>query len=198
MPVQPAHRLFATAKLTVGSGGPAIQNAFTLSNFSGPTDNPTVYQAVTNFLEDVYGNLVAHMSDAVDFAAINFNNVSNQEVSGDLDWNTLTTGSNVNQILPLGVAFLVLFRTGISRHVGKKYFGGFCENNIADSIWDGTIVTDMAAAALAARTSWSDPNGVSFAPVVIDRATQTPRGIVGHQVQIIPAYQRRRRQGAGI
>lgn len=197
MPFFPANIAVVTAKLVQTGNDQDVQNTYVISSFSGPTDDASAIADISEWLEAIYTPIQGQISTLVAFSAININNISRSEVTGDLSWPNLVAGTNAGDILPSGVAALCLQRTGVSRRVGRKYYGVFTEAALAAGQWVSGTINDLGAAIAVASDPYVGANGVGFVPYVYDRTLGTLREVTSTAVSFEPAYQRRRRRGSG-
>ena len=95
----------------------------------------TDLQAMTDIstvLETVHGPLATYQTDNFYYEDLTFYNLNDDTSMGTLSWPTLTAGGVTQTLsLPQQSAALVSLRTGVPNVVGRKYFGGFSENDNA-------------------------------------------------------------------
>lgn len=165
---------------------------------AGPIDDTDLQDAAAEFLEDIYTEINSRISDEQLYNSINIFNYTNQQVFGSISWPSLTAGLNTGDLLAPGVSALAIGRTGVSRRVGRKYFGVFTEDSITDGFFSAATIVDIADAAEIAYGPYTATNGVEFEGGVYDRVNIIFRTILDVTATGNPAYQRRRRQGTGI
>jgi len=176
-----------------------IQNVFYVRNNNGdPADDASVMIAAEEFLEDLYGDINPYISEQVTYNYINVFVPTGQQALGSFAWPSLTVGTATGEVTAPGVCQLSYARTGISRRIGKKYWGAFSEAHIANGVWDSaqTLLTQLAA-----QKTWGTfvtSFGLSLTGVIYDRLTGQGRGALSIVTSTIPAYQRRRKQGRGV
>jgi hypothetical protein len=113
-------------------------------------------------------------------------------------WTSLTAGGGGASSNAAGVALLIVLRTGISRVFGRKYLGGIITANIdTDGFWASALVT--VGATFAAHLLGEFVGGTSTSTWLPGLIAKTGQfwSFIEAIVSAIPAYQRRRRKGAG-
>lgn len=197
MPFSAAEPTFVTAKL-LSAAGDAIQNVFAIKRAGGSVDESDVREAIIEWLEAIYTELLGIISEEVDFSSVNIFHSAGDEATGDWPWDTLTSGSATGDQLPPGDAALINFYTGVSKRIGKKFIGALTEAAQDNGVLNASAITALTAAGLVASQAYTAGNGVSFVPVIYDRVNDVMRNILEYTTPAIIAYQRRRRQGRGV
>jgi hypothetical protein len=188
----------ATVKMNLFNGQSAVQNVFQFRlNTSSVTDTGARADLVEK-LETFYGELEVVLSEHLTFEEVDFFNLTTGQPMGATEFDVLATGANVGDVLPGGVAGLIVFRTGISRVLGRKYIGGFTEGNSSDGAVDSGALAALADAGGFMLGSFV---GISTGGTWLPGVISTAGPFWAYQEAIIRniwAYQRRRRPGAGI
>lgn len=177
--------------------GQAIQNVFHLFSHDGGTQSQVV-DDVSDFMDDFYLIINAHMSDAVDYDSVRVKNVTQGLDYGEVAWPTLVNGAYANDPLPNGVAALLTLPTNVAKCRGRKFLAGFGEGTTTDGLWVGSTLTDLG---LAGDELLSDPVGVATGGDYTYGVVHKSGAFVPYTSAIassIPAYQRRRKQGVGM
>jgi len=100
--------------------------------------------------------------------------------------------------LPAHVAAGLYALTGVSKVVGKKFFGGFTElNNIAGGLVDSDLVAALANVAAYVYDTTITIGGRSYSGGVYRRVAAVLEPVVESFVNNIWYSQRRRRRGVG-
>lgn len=105
-------------------------------------------------------------------------------------------GEGVTEMLPHGVAGLILLGTSAARHGGRKFFPGFSEAICTDGFWTAGTVTQLLAAATQYVATVAIPGGYILAPILVGN-DGVVRGYDSVGASGTPAYQRRRKPGVG-
>jgi hypothetical protein len=149
------------------------------------------------WLEDVYGEFVVGLPNNLSFDSIAMYNIDQDSPYADVGWPTFTIGGATDAMLPTGVCVLLTLRTGVKRVLGRKYFGPFTGNNLADGIFEDTLAVAVAGAAdFLIGHFFAAGSGNSLLPGVLDK-TGAFWAFFEAVASTNPAYQRRRRLGAG-
>lgn len=186
-----------TTKL-LGVSDEASQNVWYLEKLAGPGDVASAITGISEWADDAYDFIDTLLSEEVTFDAINILLIDSDEALGDQPWPTMTTGAATGAQQAAGVALLASMKSGISRRVGRKYFGPFSISSFLDDDWPGATVTACLDLLDFADTSFVASNGLTLVARVYDRVAGVARAITGIQAVSNPAYQRRRRRGVGI
>ena len=96
-----------------------------------------------------------------------------------------------------GVAAVLRGATVVGKVIGRKFFAGFGETAIDQSVWSASLIVGLAAALL----DWIDPFagvGESWQPGVWSTKQAAFMPFTGEGlVNLLDGYQRRRQPGAG-
>jgi len=195
---QPGDILKVTARMTQTDTG-AIQNVFTLRwEALLPSDDGPVMTHVAQHLDDLYQFLKPHMAGNVLFTDVTgFNHTQNRPMPS-ANWPVLTAGTGSGDRLPPGVSALAFFRTGLSRVLGRKFFGPIQEGDNTDGFISSALLADVVniiGGILAGDTSILD--GGHLRHGVLDKGG-TFRELTDGTASTNPAYQRRRRSQRGV
>lgn len=162
-----------------------------------PETDAHVVTALAQWLDDVFDCVDALMHDDVEFVNIMVSHVVTGNPIGEASWPTLTWGGAALHDLPHQISALASFPTSIAKRIGKKYFGGFCVDNITDDgFWDSTLTTAIVcaiAATLNAAHSWLYGD---FDVGHVKENNDLQPWISG-SADIVPRTQRRRTPGDG-
>jgi hypothetical protein len=179
--------------------GVTIQNVYHLL-VSEPTgvDDEDVLDDMGEYLEGIYDGMVSRIPNNVTFSEYKVDNLTADVTIGISGFPTLTTGTDAGEYIAPGVAGLLLGRTSNPGHAGRKFFGPFTEGNMSDGLWSSALLSVLAAAGLDTYDGFTSAGGNDYQPIVLDRTTGNPRNVREIIASSNPAYQRRRRRGAGI
>lgn len=168
----------------------------------GPWDEDDIVQDAKTWLDDMYLNVAAQMSDELDGTTVTVYEYD----SVDDDWDEVgldTWVYNFTQAsaeLPRGCAPLVNLKTTDPDVSGKKYLPGFSEAGVDAGLLTAGAMTDIVAYALDLMTPfagsdsaatwtpgiWSPTRGIFYASSLVALTSN------------VVAYQRRRKRGVGI
>lgn len=180
------------------------QNVFNcrMSGAGSPWDDDDIIDDAEEWLDNMYANLVTHMSNEIDGNEVI---IYKRDVAHD-DWDEVGSQSwvfnpvNSAEELPRGVAGLVRLWTYDADVQGKKYIGALTEDGLTDGLWVGGLITNL----LAFAADWYLPfvgiaSGGTFTPGVWSVVDTVFRQALDHfATSTIPAYQRRRKRTVGI
>jgi len=180
------------------------QNVFNCSVGGGspPFDDQDVTDDMEDWLDDMYANVVGHMSDEIDGNEV----LVYKYDTGNQDWDEVSSQAwsydptGTSEELPRGVSLLVRLWTLDPDVQGKKYLPALTEGNCTDGLFTGGTLT----AALGFAYDWFLPfvgaaSGATFTPGVWSVAQLAFKAAVEHYAtSSIPAYQRRRKRNVGI
>lgn len=197
MPVSLGDVFRVTAKMTMYTAYD-VQNVFYFRNDNGdPLADSAVIQTAQEVMEAIYTFTLPYLSASLSFDTINVFIPTGNQALGDVTWPTLTQGGDAADPLAPGVALLSLGRTGISRSVGRKYWGVSTEAHMIGAQFSATAVAGMNLAAQQAWGSFVTSFGAAITGVVYDKVAAQGRGVISIVSDANAAYQRRRRFGAG-
>lgn len=121
-----------------------IQNVYHIQMQATTSEsNMSIMTDIADDLEDAYGYLYAAMHDEMTFDSISFYNLTADEFMAEIEWPTLTTGTESTDPLPMQCAALVRFGTDVLGSQGRKFIGVLTEANLDP---DGTISAGLATA----------------------------------------------------
>lgn len=165
-------------------------------------DEQDVVDDCRDWLDDIYGELVAQMKNTIDSGEVK---VYEWDTVG-LDWDEIGSAfltvnfTNAGDMLPHGVAAVITGRTFDPDVSGRKFFGGFCEDQQVGSVIGAAAATALALAGSEWLTTFTGAATAStFKTGVWSVAQSTFRQFVATLiVNGIMGYQRRRKPGVGI
>jgi len=184
--------------------GNIVQNVFAaeVSGGTGPFDDNEVVTDCTTWVEDMFANVTARVSDRLDGSEVRVYVYD----SGDDDFDEIGSDSWVwnpagtEENLPSGVSMLINAKTTDADVNGKKYIAGLTENDNDD----GAISGSMLAALVLFAVDWTQEftgsvSGAEFTPGIwsVKERDIFPMSL-SVIIPLIPAYQRRRKVGVGI
>jgi hypothetical protein len=130
MTIQPGDVLRATFELT-SSGGNTVQNVYYWQHVgANPVSDGDFIDECKDVLLDAYAEIKSDMPSTVAFTRIAFFNVTQDDPIGEEDISGFGTGDGGATSLPLQVASLVTFTTGLRKSLGKKFFGPHVPGNV--------------------------------------------------------------------
>lgn len=192
----------ATARMSIH--GATLMNVF---DFEAQTDGDgenagAGITAVQFYLQELYKVLVPSMSNQVQFLDINAYNRSQQSDLGVFNWQQSGwPGFDAGDPLPSGVAALITLPTLAGRTRGRKFFPGFTEASTSGGRFTAGTLTGLGLAAAILLTTVGPVSGqVGLNYVVVSEGVGSflHRYPISANVNAIPAYQRRRKEGVGI
>jgi len=184
--------------------GELMQNVFSMvvGGTGGPFTDSDVVDDAIDWIDGIYAELVGYQSATCDGSQVQV--YVYDPVDDDFD--EVGSGSFVydpasgGDPMPRGVAALINAKTSDPDVSGKKYFGGLTETSAVDGVWNSSLLTALAAAALEWGTQFvGATSGATFNPCVWS-PTKTNAYVLSNDY-IIPgeaAYQRRRKRGVGV
>jgi hypothetical protein len=166
-------------------------------------DEGDLMDAIDGYLTSVYTEFDSSLCedavtydmkvDSVDFIDDKWETIWNV---GQSTWGSGLNMNNSTDPLPAGAALLAFLYTNVGKHLGKKFFGLFCE----DANSEGHTVAGARTHVLSGLTKL-------LTPYVVDGSTNLIASLLGSDgviraiedvgVAIEWAYQRRRRKGTG-
>lgn len=179
-----------------------VVNVFKLSVSSLASQTQAQIRAdIAEYVEGIFTDIISEMEDALSFDNIDIYNLTGNIIEPQIEWPTLTQGGNAAAPLPIGCAALVLARTGVSRHIGRKFFGTLVEGRATGSFWDSTMIGKLLLALGDYMNVFTGSNGVGLTPgvqeILLGGGLGVFRPFIGGSVQAQVAYQRRRKFGVG-
>lgn len=187
-----------TARLEVPTVG-AIQNVFYCRNKTvGETDDDTWRAHVSKWLDALYQCIDQAISNNVAFVDIDIYNMTQDRPYSPIAWDTLTAGLETGVTLPFASSLLVSTVTGVKRANGRKYFGIFTVTDLLEpGLW-GTSLVALGVCVLLKLIGDQVYQGVTSEPGIYRLSTTTFYPNIEGSIDLVPANQRRRRQGTGI
>lgn len=157
--------------------------------------------AIVDYLETIYSNIIGDIANNVTFNTIELFNVSDDNPEAAASWQTLTAGSNADAVMGSDRAAFAYARTELSRRQGRKYFPPFTINANNDGFLTATVLGHVVDA----TSDWINEfvhaaSGITFTPVI---ALSPPflgtgwRPFLGAVVKSIWSGVDRRKQGVG-
>lgn len=194
-------RVVASLLWTDGNVNQNVYNC-KVSGGVGPYSDSDVADDMEDWLDDMYLNLVAVMSDEIDGNSVT---VYKWDVTGQ-DWDEVFSQSwtfnpaGTAEQLPRGTGILVNLWTEDPDVQGKKYIGAITEAHLEDGLYSASLLVQ----ALAFGADWLLPfvgaaTGATFSGGVWSVVGLLFEAAVDHiSTSAIPAYQRRRKRTVGI
>lgn len=167
----------ASANLKFNIGGHDLINVmyFELLSPSSLGDS-LVLADIGQMFEVYYTILVSTLNLNVQFIDYTVKNETADAAPLTATWPTLTTGSNVNDVLPNQNVPLVIMRTAKSRKSGRVNLGGFSEAAQAGSLWTAPVTTTVGLFITQLLTTQIMTNG-NYRYGVASQAVTPPRTI---------------------
>lgn len=151
-----------------------------------------------DWLEDVHAAHQSVGANNITFEDLTFYNITQDRPMGVIAWPTFTAGSSTGEVLPQGIALLVVMYTAVKRVIGKKYYGGLPQGALNDEVWESVTVSGFETAAANLLTPFTAGGTDSVIHGIYRRTLGAFVGLQSVVVRRIPAYQRRRKPGVGI
>lgn len=198
MSVQAGDDLRITAVMTAGVNTTAM-NVFDFRvTGTGTVDDSDMMTDFEAFMSDAYAELTGIMSNQAAPVEIRGYNVSQDVPLPTVPWTTWTGPGSATSILPHGVCGFVLFRTGVSKLLGRKFLPFFSEDRVNNGVWDATAMVAMVAWAIEIMAS---EVGAATGFTIEYRVRSKLNAMhppVSATVANLPGYQRRRKPGRGM
>jgi hypothetical protein len=197
MNTNPGNIIKVTARMSI-DGTSAIENVFTYKwDALIPADDGLVMTHVAAYLEDMYSLIAPSMSNRVSFTDVEGFNHTQDRPMPATNWPSLTLGGSSIDIMPFANAALTYFRTGLSRLIGRKFWGGLTEGSFQAGLVDNVmlgILTNIIGAVLTPNTSLVD-GGTLISGLLAKSGVF--HAFTDGTATSNPATQRRRRIGRG-
>lgn len=184
--------------------GNIAQNVFNaeIVGTGGPFDALDIVDDAEAWLDNMYANLTADISDVLDGSELRvyvydtINDDWDEVGSGVWSWNP----ARATEQLPRGVAGLINAKTLDPDVNGKKYIAGFTETGTDAGLWSTAPLADMVLFALDWTIAFTGgTSGADWEPGVWSVVGNLIQPFSGTSIiPTIPAYQRRRKRGVGI
>jgi hypothetical protein len=176
-----------------------IVNVFHFSVLTvGTNGDAGVLDEIAARLSNAWLNIQSATPNNVKPNVIDFYNVTQDNPHGQTPWEgAYTGGSGTGNMLPSGVASLVIWTTLEKRVQGKTYLGPMVSAALQDGRWDPAHITNVANWCTAMRDTVSLVDDTELDLVIYSRTQGFPFAISGRRVPANPAYQRRRKVGHG-
>jgi len=128
--------------------GPASQDIInvhhiTITNYVGG-DDATVAQELVDRLSTIYQDLEPAISSSQVSNDMSVQNVTTGAVLGSFQWSTAFAGSATGDELPPQTSLFSYFRTGVSRRIGRKFWGVLSETLQDSGLTVASVATAMA------------------------------------------------------
>lgn len=124
-------------------------------------------------------------------------NATQSLVFGSIEWGAFTAGGQSGDPTPSGACVLVYGRTFAPRVQLRKYFGVCGELNCTGGVWTSVLKDAFALDMADHVTEQVLTDGLGLLGVAYNRTLGTHQLVQSLVVAAEPAYQRRRRRGAG-
>ena len=186
-----------TAKMKF-HGADAVQNVYHVQNIS-PTgvDDDDYRTHISKWLDAAYQCINGLLHNGITYDTISIYNITQDRPLPDVDWDTLTVGALAENDLPAGVAALITFDTDTKKITGKKYLAGWPisavdnDGNFVSAV--ATVLLCMALKLYGTQTFFT----INSLPGTWRQSTLKFTKFQSASIDLIPAYQRRRRPGTG-
>lgn len=194
-------RIVASLLWTDGNVNQNVFNAV-VTGGAGPWDDSDIADDAEAWLDNMYANLVAGMSDEIDGNEVL---VYKYDTVG-MDWDEVSSQSwtfnptGATDQAPRAVSPLARLWTADPDVQGKKYIPGWTVGNLQD----GLVTAASVISILAFAADWYLPftglvSGATWTPGVWSVVGKVLQAGVDHvAASTIPAYQRRRKRNVGI
>lgn len=196
MPLEAGQIARVTAELTFGTDDD-VQNTWHMVKVSGASSDTAVILAIQEYLSALYAIINPNISNFILYNFIDIFFITGAQALGKFAWLGLVNGGNITEPIAPGVSLLTLARTGISKRIGKKYFGVMTEGDQVGARWNAGAVANALAASVFGYSNFTASNSVTLRGIVYDRTAAVARDAVTIVSEDNPAYQRRRRAGVG-
>lgn len=175
-----------------------VANVFHAQNVAG---GDRTYAAaaldVQEYIDDLYDNILASMSDEMSSDLITMANVTQGTTHGAIAWPAPLTGGNINERTAPGVCLFAWGRTAIPRVQIRKYFGIFTDAGMDDGVWNAAARAACDALMVEHVQNYIGGNGMTLRGVAFNRVTLLGTFADSVSTSAEPSYQRRRKRGRG-
>lgn len=153
---------------------------------------------VQDWIEDLYSDVQAFISDVVSGDRIELYNLSTSTPDSPIAFDPAWTGGRTSEDpMPSAVSGLVLFRTGYSRVQGRKYLPSFGVGTLGTNHWAPTVIDAMNAYASKFMGTFEGGQGWEVRGVIPAPSLSAHIYPTSGSAVLVPAYQRRRKEGRG-
>lgn len=188
-------------ELNLIGGSKALNVYYFRTDFAAPQDEDAVLDAVEEWVQDLYSNLIPQVVSGVTMGLLT---LYQYDVVG-IEWDLVGTRTPTvaftaaGDMFPHGVACMSRAYTQLSRTIGRKYLAGLDENTATDGAW----TVGCLAAVADFNTQWATSKQIIINNDLLPGVWTTRLSYVvlltGTFVVLADAaYQRRRRPGVGI
>lgn len=153
--------------------------------------------AIQGYLDTLYDEIKAVLSDTVGTNVISVVNVSQVTTLGSIAWSPTWAGTEGGECTPPGVNCFTWARTYKPRVQIRKYLGVFGEANLAAGVWSAAIQTACKAMMTYHVAPHLISGGLTFTGIAYNRTLATHELGVSVDASGEPSYQRRRKRGRG-
>lgn len=147
-------------------------------------------------LVDLYGLVPSFMSDQLTHLDVTVFDITASAPTVGLGAISDLDGTNSNEALPSGVSAFLYAKTNRSHTIGRKFLPTFVRNYVVSGVWTSTVTDELVLMGNRWRLGFVAANETELQFGVYGAAGgwRTP---ISTAYSIVPAYQRRRRFGAG-
>ena len=188
-------------KVTAVMSGPsgAIMNVYHFhATIVVDGDDTAVMEDFAQKLDDAYTHIASVMTTSTLFVEVRGFNETQHSPMPTVTWPSLVHGTGGTGDNPAQIAFLALFRTGVARVIGRKFFGGVFGGNIDDNgFWKPALLTAVGAFVSELLGAFTGTLLNQYIVGVQGKHTGFFYPFLEGLAQAIPAVQRRRRYGRG-
>lgn len=160
-------------------------------------DWAAVTTMVQAWLDGVYDEMKATLSDEIATGSVSVANVTQDTTLGSILWSPTWGGADAGDPTAAGVCAFAWGRTHKPRVQIRKYFGVFGKANVVVGSWSAAVQVDVEAAMTYAITTRSSGQFTDIQAVAYNRLLASYETAYSVESSAEPAYQRRRKRGRG-
>jgi hypothetical protein len=163
----------------------------------GPIGFAAAALDVAEYMDLIYANLTARMSETVLPNNLTMQNVTKTTTFGAFAWGAWAGGTAQFGVTAPGVSVFTWARTLKPRVQLRKYYGVFTEDDVSAGKWSSALALNCKDAMTDHITSFTGTEGLQMLGVAYNRTLGTHTNALSTDSSREPAYQRRRKRGRG-
>lgn len=164
---------------------------------TGAITDADMSTAVNEWLEAAYAIVNDRMSNYNVHYDTQITNLTVGYSFTPLAANTNLNGLDTTDILPSTDCPLVVWRTGVSRRLGRKYLPPTTKTQLASGRWVAGMMTDLNALGTFCELDYVVDPDLSLEPGVRSTLNASWSSFVSHKVSNVPSHVDRRKIGVG-
>lgn len=152
---------------------------------------------ITEYLETQYGLVLSRVSSNVQHFDTTIRNMTVGYDLTPMGRDPNLDGQDGTDMLPSDDAALIVWRTGVSRRLGRKYLPTLTKAQLSGGRWTTAAMGDFASFAALAEDTFDTVGGFGLTPGVRASVGSAFSTFLSHIVSNVPSHQDRRKLGVG-